>query len=389
MNERGASGAEGMSGGHGASGERGVPGRQRGAHLASERVLRRVLEAEAQAVEVSPDALASIRTRIAERRRAPWLRRRVTFGVGTGAVLATAATVIALVLGSASCVPTHERHTPIGGTPSTAPAAPTPAPAPTAAVVPPPETSATPDTTDPVSLAVYYTGQRNLLYREFHKMRIVRAPSGVSRVTGRIDAALAEMLRAGSAYDPDYRSLWQPSTELHGVSVDGRVVTLRLSGVAVAPRDAAGRRAALEELVWTATQITGVDRVRLVLSGPDAAALNALVPAGGLLARSAQLDVLAPVWVIDPQQGATTGRTVTLRVDGCTFEAVAVVRVRNASGAVVLQRSLHVGSVAVPSRATVSVTVPLAPGRYTVQGFVFSAKDGSVQDLDDHTFTVR
>lgn len=32
--------------------------------------------------------------------------------------------------------------------------------------------------------------------------------------------------------------------------------------------------------------------------------------------------------------------------------------------------------------------VTLAPGRYTVQGFVFSAEDGSVQDLDDRTFTV-
>jgi hypothetical protein len=136
-----------------------------------------------------------------------------------------------------------------------------------------------------------------------------------------------------------------------------------------------------------------------VLSGPDAAALKALVPAGGLLARRAQADVLAPVWVIDPQQGVTVGRAVTLLVDGCTFEAVAVVRVRDASGAVVrvrdasgavvLERSLHVGAAAVPSRSTAEVPVTLAPGRYTVQGFVFSAKDGSVQDLDDHTFTVR
>jgi hypothetical protein len=350
----------------------------------SEEALRRAMEAQAQAVEVSPDALTAIRSRIAGRRR--WLRWSSPRLVLTTA-LAAGVTVVALVAGTASCFPSRTRHEPAGPTPpvATAPAPATTAAGPRGATAGPPLGDLTaPATPGVVGLAVYYTGQSDRLYREFHRL-----PVGAGSAAERIKAALAEMLRAGSPLDPDYRSLWGPGVTLGAVGVSGRLVTVELSGVALGTTDAAGRRAALEQLVWTATQVTGVDGVRPRLSGPDAAALNSLVPAGGVLHRRPQLDVLAPVWVIDPQQGMTVGRTFAVVVDGSVFESSAVLRVRDASGTVVLERSVQVGSVLMPNRAAATVPVTLPAGRYTVEGFYWSMKDGSVQSLDNHVFTVR
>ncbi|HKT04611.1 MAG TPA: Gmad2 immunoglobulin-like domain-containing protein, partial [Rugosimonospora sp.] len=108
-----------------------------------------------------------------------------------------------------------------------------------------------------------------------------------------------------------------------------------------------------------------------------------------VLHRRPSVDVLAPVWVITPQEGATVARGFTAVIDGTVFEAAAVLRVRSAAGTVVLERPVHVGSLGVPDRASASVPVTLPPGAYTVEGFFYSARDGSVQRLDDHRFTVR
>ncbi len=66
-----------------------------------------------------------------------------------------------------------------------------------------------------------------------------------------------------------------------------------------------------------------------------------------------------------------------------------MVRITDSAGAVVKEQSIHVGSLAVPNRATATVTFTLPPGRYTISGFVYSARDSSVQQLDDHQFTIR
>ncbi|MBO0868759.1 MAG: GerMN domain-containing protein, partial [Micromonosporaceae bacterium] len=216
------------------------------------------------------------------------------------------------------------------------------------------------------SLAVYYVGPGNRLFREFH-----RVPAGHGSPAARIQAALAEMMRPGSALDPDYRNLW--SCRIRGLTVSGPQVTVVLGADCAIPSD----RMRQQQLVWTATQIPGIDTVVLRAGGV----------VGQPLHRLASTDILAPIWVIDPQQGAVVGGSVTVTIDGTAFEAAAAVRIRDAAGKVVVQRSVQVGSAAVPNRAATAVTVRLAPGRYTVEGFVFSARDGSVQDLDDHQFT--
>jgi hypothetical protein len=322
----------------------------------TEDLLRRVLHEEAETIEVAPDALGTIRSGLARNRRRRWLAKGGTM-IGLG--MATAGALAAVAIGTATCAPPAQHPAPIGAVPSSSPAV-GPTSSMQASPAEPPATSGGGAT---ANLAVYYFGPGNRLFREFH-----RIPAGDGSPAAKIRAALTEMMRPGSARDPDYHSVWD--CQVRGVTVAGRQVTVSLASTCPMPADLIRP----QQLVWTATQIPGIDTV--VLGSQQ-------------LHRMSSMDILAPIWIIDPQQKAVTGRAVTVTIDGTAFEAAAVVRIRDIGGKVVVQRSVHVGSPAVPNRASATLTVTLAPGRYTVEGFVFSARDGSVQNLDNHQFTVR
>jgi hypothetical protein len=235
------------------------------------------------------------------------------------------------------------------------------------------------------NLRVYYvgnTGQGPHLYAEFHQLAVT-APT----ISGRIGAVLTEMLRPHSAADPDYAGGWPAGANVRAVSVSGAVATVDIAGATTNPVDPAVLPVAVQELVWTATAVSPtVSRVHLLVDGRPVSQLWS-VPIADPLVRASS-DVLAPIWVIDPQQGSVQGKTFTAHIDGIAFEGTAVFRVLDSHGATVLQQTIHVGSTAVPARATASVVVTLPSGSYTAQGYVVSAKDGSIQSLDDHTFTV-
>jgi hypothetical protein len=97
---------------------------------------------------------------------------------------------------------------------------------------------------------------------------------------------------------------------------------------------------------------------------------------------------VAPVWLIDPQQGATVGRTFTVFVAGIVPEAAARLRIRSSSGAAVVDQPVRLDKGA-PAQGTAKVPVTLAPGRYTIEAFYLSSADGSEQFLDDHEFNVE
>lgn len=334
----------------------------------TEELLRQAMRARADAVEIDPEALSAIRRRIARRR---WwlpfpagLRGGAMVTLSTGTFAAAAAVVVAVVAGTAQCSP---------------PATPPPPGATTTA----PSPSAT-GTTAQANLAVYYVGPNNRLYREFHPLPV---PGGDN--AAKVRAAVTEMLDGRTAADPDYHSAWPAGAAVRNVTVNGTSITVDLSGASVNADDPPTESAALQQLVWTATAVIPDSTMRLLLDGQPVTKLWNLLPAGGDLHRGNWLDVQAMIQVIDPQQNAVVGTTFTVKIDGSAFEATAVMRIRDAGGTVVRTQSIQVGSTAVPNRATATVTVTLPPGRYTIEGFVASAKDGSVQQLDDHAFTVR
>jgi Sporulation and spore germination/Immunoglobulin-like domain of bacterial spore germination len=338
----------------------------------NEELLRQAMQARAEAVEISPDALPAIRRAIDRRRtrRFPLipvrLRGGAMFTLSTATLAASAAVVVAVAVGTAQCTPEN----------STPPPATSGSPAPSAGhSTPAAHTS---------NLAVYYLGANNRLYREFHQL-----PAGDSGAAAQVRAAVTEMLDGRTAHDPDYHSGWPASAAVRDVQVSGTSITVDLSGASINGDDPPTETAALQQLIWTATAVVPNSTMRLLLDGQPVAKLWNLLPASGDLHRGSWLDVQALIQVIDPQQDATVGRTFTATVDGSAFEATAVVRIRDAGGAVIKEQSIQVGSLAVPNRATAKVTFTLAPGRYTIEGFVYSARDSSVQQLDDHQFTVK
>ena len=144
--------------------------------------------------------------------------------------------------------------------------------------------------------------------------------------------------------------------------------------------------AALQELIWTATAYTGGTGVRVLMAGKPIATLMGQ-PVAGILHRGPAADVLAPIWIIDPQQSATTGRNVTVNVAGIVFEGQFSLDILNAAGVVVTTIPVRL-SAGAPAQGTAMLHTTLAPGTYTVEALLPSAKDTSYRLIDNHTFTV-
>ncbi|HKD96707.1 MAG TPA: GerMN domain-containing protein [Micromonosporaceae bacterium] len=353
-----------------------------------EAVLRRAFDEAAGRVDVAPDALGTIRTRIEARRGRLWRRtrsgrparpRHFRGGLMLGMGSAVAASVVVLAVGIGSCNNPSTNPTPVGGPPATA-TQPSPTnPGSSTTTATPPGTANVP---------VYYLGATKAgtrLFREYHVL-----PDGDGSTAAQVKAAITAMLDGRTAYDPDYSSQWPASASVRGVTVSGGVTTVDLGGATVNGYDPEGNRAALQQLIWTATAYKGATGVKLLFDGKSQTTLWASkLPVAGVLHRAAAADALAPVWVIDPQQGAQVGSPVTVNLAGVVFEGTVQLRVTRASGgAPVVQRSVQL-SVGAPAQGTARVTLTLAPGTYEIEVMELSLKDGSVVATDNHTFTVK
>ena len=211
---------------------------------------------------------------------------------------------------------------------------------------------------------MYYLGRSRLLYREFHPL-----PAGDGGPAARARAAVTAML-GGGALDPDYASAWPAGMTVRATSVDGDVVTVDLAGAA------APDAAATQELVWTATAASGTTGLRLLRDGRPAGS-----PPADVLRRDPAVDVLAPVWLIDPQQGAQVAATFDVYVAAIADDATVRLRVLDPAGHVVHEQSVPLDRGA-PDQGQARLTLTLPAGSYTVEVSV----GGST---DDHSITVR
>jgi spore germination protein GerM len=289
---------------------------------------------------------------------------------------AAVVTITAVLVGVSSCAPPPaETPPPPGGTVSTTGGTAT-------TTTPPPTGGGT------ATVPVYYLGtvrDRVVLYREFHSVTFVDG------IAGRIGAAVAEMMR-NDPLDPDYSSAWPAGATVRGVRIEAGVAVVDLAGVANNSVGAENAAMTIQQLVWTVTAVAAdagspVDGVRLLIDGSTRSELWGHVSIGGVLRRGASTNTQAQVWLIAPQHGDTVGRSVRVHIDGTVFEATAVVRVRNASGAVVDERTVTL-STGAPGRGEAFLELNLAPGRYTLEAFYYSPADSSIQAMDDHEITV-
>jgi sporulation and spore germination protein/immunoglobulin-like protein involved in spore germination len=355
-------------------------------HDATEELLRRALESSAAGIEVDPAALAKIRARTSN--HAWWHRIRggaMPLAFTSAAATAVAATLASVFLTMGSCTP------PSGEVPGASPTAQPPvseSPPPSPAGQSAGPSGQTPGTSQTASVPVYYLNDyrtKPMLYREYHRLNV-----GDGTKAARTRAAVTEMLDGRTALDNDYFSTWPASAKVRNVTVDGQIVTVDLSGAAVNGYDPPSETAALQQLIWTATAASDTDGVKLLLDGKPVAKLWNLLNTGGTLRRAPYVDVVAPVWVMDPQEGAVVGKDgVTINVAGIVWEATMRVRVRDSKNKIVFDHTFTL-TAGPPDQGTGSVRTPaLAPGKYKVEGFFISANDSSIQAMDDHTFTVR
>jgi hypothetical protein len=233
--------------------------------------------------------------------------------------------------------------------------------------------SATGQLTVPVYYVVDVPGVGPRLYREFH-----RVPAMHDRVT----AALTEML-AGTARDPDYRSLWPAST---------RVLSAKRAGAGVVQVDVSGfvslgaafESAAVQQLVHTVSAADpSYTQVLLLVRGttPPSGHADWSAP----VKRSAALETLGNVWILAPAQDSTVSSPVTVRVYGTGWEGNIPLKV--------FQGSAVVASTTVTTMmggfATAGTTLTLPPGHYELRAYNDNGKDSSLQLWDTKTFTVR
>jgi Sporulation and spore germination len=329
--------------------------------MTTEETLRKILAAEAESVEVAPDALQAIRGRIARRRSRWWRSWRpqglamLTFTGGT-AVVAAAAVALALVQ-----APKVKRvpQAPAGPPAVVQPAGPT------------------------ANVPVYYLGDTGLgtrLFREYHVV-----PVDGTDVAARTRAAVQLMLTTDSPADPDYRTPWGNAT-VNSVWIEGDTVSVDLHDVPQSPVPDA--QLAVQQLIWTATAASGTTGLRVTVDGHQVSRLWGFGGLDARLGRAPRADIQAPVWLIDPQQGAQVGTTFAVYVAAIVPGGTVQLTVTPVGGGQPLVvKSLPMGASA-PQLGEVHLSVTVAPGRYTVSAFLAGPSGAPGPDRDSHEIAV-
>lgn len=238
-------------------------------------------------------------------------------------------------------------------------------------------------------LPVYWLGEvgdSERLFREY-----LPAPQGAAREP--ISDAV-QLMTAGQPLDPDYHSPWRPASRVTSSISTKNVITVDISSDAVSEQlEEADARLALQQLVYTATAaasnaglITGGEASSVVVLIDGAAQYRAFgaVDIGGEWTRDPA--TLAPVWIIDPQEGveADAGSVTVHGVapDAAEFVSWQIDRSANGStegGSDLFRDGRASVSAGEGGQSTYSFSVTLPPGRYGITVSVV-AEDGAAQD---------
>lgn len=207
-------------------------------------------------------------------------------------------------------------------------------------------------------------------------------------------AALDEAVRdavTGTATDPDYDTPWPVGTSLQRAQLNAGVLSVDLSGPVVdRPTGLTGADAelALQQLVWTAQAATGTQEpVTFLVDGRPTDTLLG-EPTERPVRAAATDDVLAPVSVTEPGEGATVSSPFTVEGKASAFEANVQWKLIGADGPV------DEGFATAKECCTLSpysFEVSAPPGEYTlvVHDEDVSGGEGNPESEDTKRITVR
>jgi hypothetical protein len=226
-----------------------------------------------------------------------------------------------------------------------------------------PSDTATADSTVRRAVPVYWVGDTARgtgLFREFQSQQVCEDSTCLLK-------ASTTTVLSGRPLDPDYRGLWPSGTGLSDLSYSGGTLTIGLTGdVHDRPsgmsEDEAGL--AVQQLVYSAQAGLGKGRVpvQLLIDGDHTDTVLG-VPTSEPLAADDETDVLAPVQIDSPFEGATVSPTFTVTGRAATFEANVVWELKQGD-TVVKQDFTTAEECCTLAPYTFEVTAP--PGTYTL-----------------------
>lgn len=269
-------------------------------------------------------------------------------------------------------------------------------------IVPGPVSSGAPSTSAPLETTqtsnkapVYWIGRSNnnvFLYREFRDV-----PEQDNPVTRALRVMMSQ-----KPLDPDYFTPWQNPKKL-ATSISGKnVITVDVSADAFNSNvDAAMAERAIQQLVYTATAAAAsaglidsgqqIQVVVLVDGHTDYVAFNH-VRLGSPTSRSAGM--VAPVWIIDPQEGSSVGEG-TVKINGRSTAPGGklhweILRVDGSNAKTAYLNGSATASADAAQSGVFNLSVNLAPGNYEVRVSVLDPAN-TAQDLfvDTRGFTVK
>jgi hypothetical protein len=159
---------------------------------------------------------------------------------------------------------------------------------------------------------------------------------------------------------------------------------------------------AIQSIVYTLTEFQTVSKVRFTVEGKESGTasngrrIEDFWGHGGLAGqpwdRDPEIDVLEPITVWTPLDGASSSGTLKVSGMASTFEANVAIVLRDAKGKIVFQGSTTAVGGGAPARSpyekTISFTPPATAQEWTVQVIEHSAMDGSVFFMEDRTIRV-
>lgn len=259
----------------------------------------------------------------------------------------------------------------------------------------PPATSAPLETTQSTNKAPVYwigrSGQNVFLYREFRDV-----PEQENPVTRALRAMMSE-----APLDPDFFTPWQNPSNL-ATSISGKdVINVDVSEDAFNSNlDADMAARAVQQLVYTATAAAAssglIDsgqqvRVRILVDGHTDYPAFKHIRLGDLMSRAPGM--VAPVWIIDPQEGVELGAG-SVKITGRSTKAGSKLRwqiLRGMEGAAkapfLTGETTAAAEPGQPGLFTLALKLPA--GDYELKVAQAGSAGGADQNADTRTFRVR
>ena len=220
----------------------------------------------------------------------------------------------------------------------------------------------------------------------------------VAKTAAAARAALEELVH-GTPQDPDHSTPFPKASTINSVTVSNGVATVDWSAeVLDASVGAKVEALGIQSAVYTLSEFGSITKVRFTVEGMDHGRASNGRPIEdwwghvGLATqpwdRDAANDVLEPISLFSPIDGATSQGRISLAGEASVFEATVAILLRDASGKVI-KDTFAMASAGAPDRGafskTITFTLPATPETWTLQVFERSAEDGSVRFMEDRS----